>query len=426
MVLFTTIREHSAVLARRAGVRAGIHRTTVLAVLLATAILPGRAAADPGYTKYYVTASAHAGKPERLDEIAARFLGGTGRAGELAALNPGRGPAAALPAGTPVRLPFDAYGYGVHYGLLPARPAATGPCRSAPRQGTPSGWALDRVGAPAAWARTRGEGVLVAVLDSGVASRVPGMAGRLAPAADVTTGRTAPADCTGTGTAMAGIIAAGTGLAPAAAVLPVRVVDRAARAAPWEAAAGIEVAVSAGARVLALGADADLGDPAVREAIAGALAHDVVVVTGPAATAGDAGLLRVAGVDEDGHAAQPLPGTEADLTAPGVAVAAPDAATGDLRPFTGTRYAVAYVAGAAVLVRAAHPELSAAQTVRRLRASAQPGTAGPALDAGRAVTAAVAAGPAGPEPGGVRWWWLAAGAAVAALLAGAFVVRRRG
>jgi hypothetical protein len=119
---------------------------------------------------------------------------------------------------------------------------------------------------------------------------------RVAGGADVTTGTgRGNADCLGSGTGMAGIIAAGSGaddgpigIAPEATILPIRVVTTAPDAKAADAATAVEVAVSAGAKVIALGSYVDLTAPAVAAAVGVALGHDVLVVAAhppPAAAA---------------------------------------------------------------------------------------------------------------------------------------------
>ncbi|MFI6763378.1 S8 family serine peptidase [Micromonospora sp. NPDC050417] len=275
------------------------------------------------------------------------------------------------------------------------QPAAPGSCTSSGPPRSDSHWAYDRMATDQAWGRTQGEGVLVAVIDSGVDADAPELNGRVAIGADIPAGtERGNTDCLGSGTAMAGIVAAApgtaaaadvdsqmSGLAPAATILPLRVVNETLRSKPADAATAIEVAASAGARVVTLGAYVDLADPAVLGALKSALAHDVVVVApAPTVPTGDAsaaptpkleGLLLVGGVGPDGQpAANYRPGT-VDVIAPGIDVASLGTSGSGARASSGSQYAAAFVAGAVTLVRSAYPNLNAAQAVHRIKATAE-------------------------------------------------------
>lgn len=281
--------------------------------------------------------------------------------------------------------------------------SSPGTCTNSVPSRPDSGWARDRMTADQAWGRTQGEGVLVAVVDSGVDASVPELSGRVAVGADIPTGRgRGDVDCLGSGTAMASILGARptgadparrdqvVGMAPGATILPLRVVAEAPQAKPTDSATAIEVAVTAGARVVALGAFVDLADNAVQDAIRSAVAHDVVVVAGAPTVAGGPsaptsaapdgspdpmpaaldGLLRVAGVGPDGQPAANYQPSGVDVTAPGIDVATLGAARSGVRASSGSQYAVAYVAGAVTLVRSAFPNLNASQVAHRIKVTA--------------------------------------------------------
>ncbi|MGC4747999.1 S8 family serine peptidase [Micromonospora sp. DT201] len=289
---------------------------------------------------------------------------------------------AAPPASTPAAPPVTGTpGAG-------AKPTPNEHCTVSPSTSTNSGWAHERMAADQAWGRTQGEGVLVAVIDSGVDANLPELSGRVAVGADIPTGSgRGNTDCLGSGTAMASIVAAspGTaapsnkmaGMAPAATILPLRVVHNSPKSAPADAATAIEVAVSAGAKVVALGSYVDLSDPAVRDAIESALEHDVVVVasaptaeTNASPQPGMPGLLRVGGVGAEGQPAANYRASEVDVTAPGIDVASLGVSGSGLRASSGSQYAVAFVAGAVTLVRSAFPNLDAGQVVQRIKSTA--------------------------------------------------------
>ncbi|WP_433618979.1 S8 family serine peptidase [Dactylosporangium sp. CA-139114] len=237
---------------------------------------------------------------------------------------------------------------------------------------------------------SQGEGVLVAVADTGVAATVPELAGAVVPGKDFG-GNTGDGtrDPAGHGTAMATLIAGhgrGTGkgvlgIAPRATILPIQLSPDFVFAMGYarDVAAAIDYAVSKGAKVICLSigsGDADI----VRTAITKALAADVVVV----AAAGNKpdvgsvdfpakvpGVVAVGAVDRNGdRAAISVAGPELTLVAPGVDITAVDA-EGRTRIGTGTSDANALVVGAVALIRAKYPQLKGPEVVRRLTETAQ-------------------------------------------------------
>jgi subtilisin family serine protease len=238
-----------------------------------------------------------------------------------------------------------------------------------------------------AWTVSRGKGVTVAVVDSGVDAGVPQLSGHVAVGADIVagTGR-GDTDCLGHGTAVAGLIVAQpgqagpvVGLAPDAQILPIRTVTDSLTTRPADLAAALEVAVSAGAKVVTLAIPADLSDHGVAAALGDALRHDVLVVvpaTDQLPGGAGASVLRVGGVDLNGRPAAGYVSGSVDVVAPGVDVAALGISGVGPVSVSGTDYAVADAAGVAALVRAAHPTLTVAQVMHRVEATAdRPGAA---------------------------------------------------
>lgn len=384
------------------------------------------------YVKYYTVTSSYQGAPETLTEIATRFLSSASRSSEIFSLNSGRAQPdggvltdpAKLHTGWSLVLPWDAVGEGVQYGLLPtaapappappaatptkkpgsstptpkagstptptrtpAVPAGAGSCTVATASSSQSDWASLRLAPDQAWAGSnRGKGQLVAVIDSGADGSLPQLTGHVTEGADIVAGSgRGDSDCLGTGTAMAGLIVAQptqssalSGVAPDATVMPVRVVATSPHAQPEQAATAIEVATSAGSTVIAIGSYVDVSDARVATAIAAAASHDVVVViAAPSGTApvdpsapSSGTTVRVAGVAADGQGAAQYRAGAVDVVAPGVNVTTLGVSGTGVLNGTGTQYAVAFVAGEAALVRAAYPDLTAAQVVHRLEATA--------------------------------------------------------
>lgn len=183
-------------------------------------------------------------------------------------------------------------------GRLLAEGERTDPARRAGDQ-----WNLDLVRAPEAWATSRGQGSIVAIVDSGVDTQHPDLRDQMAGSIDCVGASGDPdacgpggaADRDGHGTHVAGIVAASAddgqgvaGVAPKARLLSVRALvarrcDRrpcGATGSPADVAAGVRWAVDHGADVvnLSVGATGDSLDPALPDAIAEAWAAGVVVV----------------------------------------------------------------------------------------------------------------------------------------------------
>jgi type VII secretion-associated serine protease mycosin len=237
------------------------------------------------------------------------------------------------------------------------------------------------------WPITQGQGVTVAVVDSGVEARLPDLTGVVLPGRDFESGggdgRTDVDDDNppGHGTAMSALIASqgrGTGfvgVAPKAKILPI------VAKADDALAQGIRYAADHGAKVINISQAQPAPCPdAMQASIGYAIQRDVVVVAG-AGNAGDegnpsynpancAGVLAVGGLD---LRLRPFAKTERQ---PYVAVSAPATGVGGVlkdgqfhTSDGGTSSASALTAGAVALVRSKYPDLSARDVVKRIMAS---------------------------------------------------------
>ncbi|NLU81074.1 type VII secretion-associated serine protease mycosin [Micromonospora sp. HNM0581] len=275
---------------------------------------------------------------------------------------------------------------------VPTPPAVDqGGCIPAPTStetGVP--WSQRRLGIERAWPLSRGQGVLVAVVDTGVDANVPQLRGRVLPGADLTTtGRPrADDDCFGHGTFVAGILgaapAAGTGfagVAPQVRILPIRVARSMDDGTVLRLAAGVRVAVDSGAKVINISASTSVREANLVKAIEYAEERDVVVVAAAAngaeqnrVVAYPAALptvVAVGAIDSGGALAGfSQTGEHLGLAAPGVEVTSVGPGGPGHWQGSGTSYAVPFVAGTAALVRAYRPGLTAAQVRARLFATA--------------------------------------------------------
>lgn len=287
-------------------------------------------------------------------------------------------------------------------------------------------WALEMVGAREAWKTTKGAGVTVAVLDTGVDSTHPDLRGAVMKGRDAVGFGASRGDAAWAkhGTAMAGIIAGRghgpgrgngvLGVAPEATVLPVRVLleqddpqRKKARATRSGALAeGIRWATDQGADVinLSLGDDSASAEPDPKEdaAVRYALSKGVIVVAsaGNGGEKGDRvsypaaypGVIAVTAVDRFGaRASFSTRRWYATISAPGKDVVMADPDTRYYQGW-GTSVAAAMVSGTAALVRAAYPDLSPAQVRKLLADTASDTPAGGRSDAlGTGVVDAAAA-----------------------------------
>ncbi|MEV6710084.1 S8 family serine peptidase [Micromonospora wenchangensis] len=352
-------------------------------------------------------------------------------------------------------------------GEPPPLPATAGRCVGpSPVTVRETPWALRLLAPQAGWPLTRGAGVVVAVMDTGVSAAAPALAGAVRPGADVTGGR-ADSDCAGRGTALAGLVAARptgdggpTGIAPDAEILPVRITDANRRISPARLAAGVRLATTAGADVILVAAGVTTATPDLADAVRAAVARDVLVVAAVTDRGGENGgdppvgypagfpaVLAVNAVGVDGAAGPVAADAGTDLAAPGAGLGIAPSGSGHYR-IGGAAVAAAYVAGVAALVRAYHPGLSQAEVRARLERTAIPGGGSPrevgagTLDAYAAVAALaprqgdppvpVAAGPVvvpaapGPSRAARVAGLTVLGAFVVTLLVAAATLTRRG
>ncbi len=250
-------------------------------------------------------------------------------------------------------------------------------------------WALPVIG----WPQVHDQGApagnaVVAVLDTGVDSAHPDLAGKVLPGVSFVDGEQPGQDPNGHGTEMAGIVAAATdngiGIAgvgyAGVSILPVTVMDAAGGGRDSDIVAGVVYAADHGADVVLMAFSSGADSAALRAAIDYAWSRGTVVVAavGNAGVdtvtypAGDPDVLGVAATDRNDQPwASSNRGSDVAMAAPGsdILTTVPGGGYGAI---SGSSAAAAHVAAAAALLRAREPALANDVVVGRLLGTAVP------------------------------------------------------
>ncbi|MFE1776868.1 S8 family serine peptidase [Streptomyces sp. NPDC059008] len=248
-------------------------------------------------------------------------------------------------------------------------------------------WPLKAFDAESVWKVSTGKGITVAVIDDAVNGSHPDLKGNVLPGKDIGNGGTADHERVNDhGTSMASIIAghghgAGNsqgvkGLAPDAKILPVAIPGEDDIPDPnaESLADAINYAVDNGASVINMSLSHPVLTEKEKTALSKAIKKDIFLVVG---TGNDGagrlgqlpsypGVVAVGAVDKAGQVWERSNyGPETMLTAPGTFIRSA-AASKPYRLANGTSDATAYVSGAAALLRAKYPDLTAGQIANRL------------------------------------------------------------
>lgn len=241
-------------------------------------------------------------------------------------------------------------------------------------------WALGKIQMPLAWDLARGQGAVIAVLDTGVDVNHPELQGRLLPGFSFTDDTTNVADNCGHGTHVTGIVAANTnngvgiaGVAPEAQILPVKVMERyqvgvSCYGSYSDFAAGLIYATDHGARVVNMSFGGTTNSTTLANAIAYAADRGVLLV-GAAGNNNSSTLfypaaytqvIAVAGTDgADARYASSNYGDWVDIAAPAVGVYSLYS-NSSYTYMSGTSMAAPHVAGVAGLLLSQNPAYTAA------------------------------------------------------------------
>ncbi|MFJ2707271.1 type VII secretion-associated serine protease mycosin [Streptomyces sp. NPDC087428] len=257
-------------------------------------------------------------------------------------------------------------------------------------------WPLQRVLLDELWQDTRGKGVRVAVIDTGVDDTNPQLTSAVDASAGVDLlhggGTDGTVDQVGHGTKVAGIIAArprsGTGfvgLAPEATIIPIRQNDERNSGKDTTMAAAIDHAIAKGAGVINISQDTTrplTEDSVLGRAVARAVRRDIVVVASAGNDGMDGrprrtypaafdGVLAVAASDRNNERAPfSQAGEFVGVAAPGVDIVSTVPGNGQCTD-NGTSFSAPYVTGVAALMRAKYPSWTAGQIVARIEQTAE-------------------------------------------------------
>ena len=254
-----------------------------------------------------------------------------------------------------------------------------------------SAWHLAKIQAPGAWDTTLGEGVTVAVLDTGVDSTHLDLAANLVPGWNVVSNNADTSDIYGHGTMVAGTVAAlsnnalgVTSIAWNAKLMPVRITNDSSTGSAYlsDMAKGITWAADHGARVVNISYDGS-GSPTIDSAAQylrskGGL---VVVAAGNSSAnpgyAADPYVIAASATDSaDAKAGWSNYGNYVDFAAPGVGIWTTTRG-GGYGAVSGTSFASPTTAAVVALTMAANPKLGPAEVEAVLQATVNDlGTAG--------------------------------------------------
>lgn len=275
--------------------------------------------------------------------------------------------------------------------MVPVAPASAAPA-PAPHQWWFDAWSIQKE----VWPVTKGKGVTVAVIDTGVNAKLPDLKPAVVPGGDMTgQGGDGREDYDtrqgGHGTAMASLIASrGTktgfvGVAPEAKILPIASPSLSGR----NTGKAVRFAADRGAKVINISQISTAADiypnqcpPELLDAIKYAASKDVVIVAAagnsgnydnkPSYPASCPGVVAVGALARDG---EPWKSTQRQsyvtVGAPGQGVGYIDKNGRVATSGAGTSQASALTAGAVALLRSRYPEMPARQVVQRLIATAK-------------------------------------------------------
>lgn len=273
-------------------------------------------------------------------------------------------------------------------------------------------YALAKMRVPDAWATAKGNGVIIAVVDTGVDFTHPDLAGKfVSRGRDFVNGDNDATDDHGHGTHVSGIAAAATdnrvgvaGVAWNAQVLPVKVLNANGSGDMATIASGIAWAADNGAKVINLSLGGSGGAAVLENAVNYAWNKGAVVVcaagntgsSSPQYPAVYANCVSVSATDAaDRLASFSTYGPGIDVAAPGHQILS-TVRGGRYESWSGTSMAAPNVSGVVALIWSAHPTWTNTQVRSALENSTDPIGAATYFGKGRVNAAKAVGSPTGP------------------------------
>lgn len=234
-------------------------------------------------------------------------------------------------------------------------------------------WGVKLLGVPSLWRETKGEGIKVGVLDTGIALEHPDLKSAILEARDFTRSPSQAYDAQGHGTHVSGIIAARrnangiVGVAPESKIIMAKVLNDEGTGTSANIVAGIRWAVATGADILSMSLGSPEPDEEIHQALLLAISKGVFVITaagneGPdldtvGYPAGFPEMMAVGSIDRQKKLSSfSSRGRQVDIVAPG------DQITSCYPPrsyavLSGTSMATPFVSGVVALMLAKHRKL---------------------------------------------------------------------
>jgi type VII secretion-associated serine protease mycosin len=255
---------------------------------------------------------------------------------------------------------------------------------------------LDKINIQEGWRCYQGQGVTVAVIDTGIDLDHPDLQANIVAGKSFVSGVSSPDDDGGHGTHVAGVVAAVNnnggviGVAPAASLMPVKVLDSQGNGSTYNVAAGIEWAADHGATVINLSLGSVSSSSTLKAALDYAYNRGVLLVAAggncgdsayflngcsyqdqPVYPAAYANVMAVASTDSsDNQSSFSNQGSYIEIAAPGSSIYSTYPSSG-YTTLSGTSMATPHVAGLAALIWSQNPSWSNEEVRAQIRNTAQ-------------------------------------------------------